>query len=184
MKRQAALALTILTIAALALTGCSKDKQSKETLQGEIAQLKTELKQSEDRQKQLTSDADKAALKASEEKVLLEDALKAFELRTLLQRPDAFRIEPFAPTDNGWLIIDGEHAYTLFGYPEATKVVFYWAVPKSEPQKLGEDTTGKDGWTWRGTIPPGNLRAFFAEIHYPAGIKVFSPVLALRSGGK
>lgn len=184
MKRHAALAVAVLMMAALSLTGCSKDKQTKESLQGEIAQLQSQAKQAEEKQKQLASDAEKAALRAAEERVLLEDQIKALQIRTLLQRPEAFRIEPFAPSENGWLIIDGERTYTLFGYPEAQKVVFYWAVPASEAQKLGEDTNGKDGWTWRGTIPPGNLRAFFAEIHYAGGIKTFSPVLAIRSGGK
>lgn len=183
MKRGAALTLAILAAVTLTISGCSK-KKSTENLQGEIAQLQAQLKQAEEKQKQVVEDAERAALKAAEEKVILDDAIRALQMRTLLQRTDAFKVEPFAPTENGWMIIDGQHTFTLLGYPEAQKVVFYWAVPNSEPQKLGEDSNAKDGWVWQGTIPPGNMRAFFAQVHYAGGISTYSPVLALRSGGK
>ncbi len=183
MKRGTLLAVAVLAALTLTVTGCSK-KKSPENLQGEIARLQADLKLAEDKNKQLVQDAERAALKASEEKVTLEDAIRALQMRTMLQRTDTFKVEPFAPTENGWLIIDGEHTYTLQGYADAQKVVFFWAVPNSEPQKLGEDTNGKDGWTWRGTIPPGNMRAFFAQVHYAGGVSTYSPVLAMRSGGK
>ncbi len=185
MRLRTGIILALATVLALAATGCSKD-QDKQKLQGQVAQLEAELKALEEENAALRTQADKAALQATNEKRLLQEELTASEIRLLFDPIDQFQIEPYAATENGFLLISGERTYTLIGYPKATKVQFYWkdVDADGEPQLLGEDTDGRDGWSWTGSLPYAHTKAFWAEIHYPGGIKTTSAVLPIRNPGK
>lgn len=187
MKRSFILMTVALVALSLVASGCSsKAKKEKAALQGEIAGLQAQVKQLEDQEKSARSETEKAALKTAEERVHREEFIKALELRLMHNPLEEFKIEPYAGTENGWLIIDGERTFTLFGHPGATKVQFYWVDKGAAgtPQLLGEDSAGKDGWAWRGTLPYGIMKAFWAEIHYSGGLTVKSGVLPIRHGGK
>ncbi len=183
MKRT--LTVTLLIAALVVFTGCSKDKE-KENLRSEVTALQEQVTQLESQNKDLKAQLDQATLKTADEKRQAEDLTKALETRLIHQEMTDFEISPAVPNESGWLIVDGEHTYTLTGHTAATKVTFYWADGNEsyKPNLLGEDTNGKDGWSWKGTLPFGNMRAFWAEVQYPGGLTVNSAVLPLRSGGK
>jgi cell division protein FtsB len=186
MRRHTGLLVILLVSFALLSAGCSKNKQKQASLQGEIAALQAQIKQIETKNNDLVGEAEKAALRAAEEKRQLEEALKAYEMRLMHNPFDAFKIEPNVPIENGWMLIDGDRSFTLLDHTGATKVSFYWANSGTglKPQLLGEDTNEKDGWVWKGSLPFGAAKAFWAEVHYPGGIKVTSSVLPIRSAGK
>jgi len=178
--------MVVLMFAALiVITGCSKDKE-KENLRSEVSTLQEQVTRLETENKDLKAQLDQATLKNADEKRQSEDLTKALEARLIHQELNQFQITPALPTDSGWLIADGEHTYTLSGHKAATQVTFYWADGSDsyKPRLLGQDKNGADGWSWKGTLPFGNMRAFWAEIEYPGGITVHSAVLPLRSGGK
>lgn len=185
MKRPVSLAMVLLVAVALIGAGCSKaSKEAK--LQGTAAELQAQVQKLETSNKDLQEQMARGALKAEEERRLAEDLLRAHQVRLMHASADAIRVEPAGPIDNGWMILDGERTYTLPGHAGASKARFFWADANDslKPQLLGEDTTGKDGWSWKGIVPFGNMKAFWAEIHYPGGVVVNSPVLAMRNGGK
>lgn len=185
MKRPVTLAMILLVTVALFGAGCSKStKEAK--LQGAAAELEAQVQKLESSSKDLQEQMAKAALKAEEERRLAEDLLRAHQIRLMHSAADAFRVEPAGPTDNGWLILDGERTFTLTGHTGASKVRFYWADANGglKPQLLGEDTVSTNGWAWKGVLPFGNMKAFWAEVHYPGGVIVNSSVLAIRNGGK
>lgn len=186
MRRRFAMALALALLAAVALlaAGCSKKKD--EETEKSLAEAKARAEELQTKLAELTKQIQDGGLKAAEERRLLEEATRAYEIRLMHQRTDEFKVEPYSPTENGWLVLDGPHTFTLQGHPKATKVQFYWANGNSglNPELLGEDASGADGWSWHGSLPPGNSKAFWAEVHYPGGIKVTSAVLAVRSGGK
>lgn len=186
MRRHTRLLVILLVTFALFSAGCSKNKEKQASLEGEIAALQAQIKQIETKNNDLASEAEKAALKVAEEKRQLEEALKAYELRLMHNPFDAFRIEPNVPIENGWMLIDGDRSFILLGHTGATKVNFYWADSATglRPQLLGEDTNGNNGWVWKGSLPFGAAKAFWAEVHYSGGVKVNSPVLPIRSAGK
>lgn len=186
MRRQAGFIFILLLALALVATGCSKSKDKEQELRTEIAQLEAQLKQAENRNKDVAEQAEKAALKAAEDMRQLEETLNAFKTRLIHNETEAFKIDPAAPAENGWLLIDGERTFTLLGHANATKVSFYWADGNAgmRPQLLAEDTNGRDGWTWKGILPFSTMKAFWAEAHYPGNIKIISPVLPIKNAGK
>lgn len=178
--------LVTLLIAALALVaGCGKDKE-KVDLRSQVATLQEQVTQLETETKDLKNQLDQATLKMTDEKRQGEDLEQALDVRLLHHPLTEFTISPSAATENGWLILDGQRTFTLSGHEGATKVVFYWAQASDDfkPQQLAVDSNGEDGWSWSGALPSGNMRAFWAEVQYPGGVKVQSGVLPLRSSGK
>lgn len=178
--------LVTLLIAALTFAaGCSKDKE-KADLRSQVATLQEQVTQLEGENKDLRAQIDQATLKLADENRQSEDLQKALEVRLLHHPMTEFTVTPSVATENGWLMVDGEHTFTLNGHTGATKVTFYWAEDRDDfkPQQLGVDSNSKDGWSWKGALPSGNLRALWAEVQYPGGVKVQSGVLPLRSSGK
>lgn len=178
--------LVTLLIAVMAIfTGCSKDTE-KEELRQQVTELQDQVKELETQNQDLKSQLDQAALKLADQNQLKDDLAKALETRLLHHPLSEFSISPSVSTDNGWLLVDGEHTYTLGGYSGASKVLFYWADESNafKPTEAGADSNGTNGWSWTGTLPPGNMRAFWAEAHYPGNVVVKSGVLPLRSTGK
>lgn len=186
MRRSWFLILALTAALALFGTGCSKAKKEADTLRGQLAEAQSQMKQAEERQKELLAQIDKSQLERAQEKVRADEAQRALQLRLMHSPLEAFKVEPYAPQENGWLVIDGERTYTLYGYPEASKVRFFWADANTglKSQLLGEDSDGRNGWAWQGVLPYGLAKAFWAEIHYPGGVTAFSPVLPIRNGGK
>lgn len=186
MRRFPTAGLALLVAAGLVVAGCGKEKKSLSNLQGEVAQLEAKVRQVEDRNKEMLAQADQAALKAQQEKAQLEDNIKSLQLRLMHHPMEEFKVEPYVTIENGWLIMDGPHTFTLYGYPDASKVRFFWADGTAglTPQLLGEDTDGKNGWSWSGTLPFGPVKTFWAEIQFSGGSKTVSSVLPVRSGGK
>lgn len=179
--------LVALLIGAVALTaGCSKKDQEKEDLRNEVTMLKEQVTQLENQNKELKTQLDEAILKNTDQTRQTEDQQKALELRLIHHPLSEFTINPAAATEGGWLMVDGERTFTLTGHTGATKVTFYWGESSNDfkPQQLGVDSNGKDGWSWKGSLPFGNMRAFWAEVQYPGGVTVRSGVLPLRSTGK
>lgn len=178
--------LVTLLIAALAFaTGCSKDKEKAE-LRSQVATLQEQVTQLEGQTKDLKNQLDQATLKTADDKRQAEDMQKAMEVRLLHHPMNEFTITPSVATENGWLMVDGEHTFTLNGHTGATKVTFFLGEERDgfKPQQLGVDSNSKDGWSWKGALPSGNMRAFWAEVQYPGGVTVKSGVLPLRSSGK
>ncbi|MFZ5814931.1 MAG: hypothetical protein ACOY93_06465 [Bacillota bacterium] len=179
--------LAALVVAAMVLSvGCSKKDTEKEDLRSQVAALQEQVTKLEKERNDLKSQLDQVTLKSTDEQRQAEDLQKALEVRLLHHPLTEFTIEPAVITESGWLMVDGEHTYKLAGHSGASKVVFFWAEAGNDfrPQQLGEDTNGANGWSWTGSLPFGNQRAFWAEIHYPGGVKVMSGVLPLRSSGK
>lgn len=176
---------TLLIVAVALMAGCSKDKE-KEALRSEVATLGEQVKQLETQIKDLQSQLDQATLKNTDQARQSEDLEKALQLRLMHHPLSEFTITPSAPTEGGWLLVDGERTYTLAGHSGATKVTFYWADSSNDykPQQLAVDSNGKDGWSWAGNLPSGLMRAFWAEVQYPGGVTVKTGVLPLRSTGK
>lgn len=186
MRRSATLILALTAALVLFGTGCSKAKTESDTLRGQLAEAQTQAKQAEERQKELLAQIDKSQLERAQEKVKADEAQRSLQLRLIHSPLEAFKVEPYASVENGWLVIDGERTYTLYGYPEAARVRFFWADANTglKAQLLGEDSDGRNGWSWQGTLPFGIAKAFWAEIQYPTGVTAISPVLPVRNGGK
>lgn len=186
MRRWTVLGVALVVTVGLMVSGCGKDKKAVTNLQGELAQAQVKVKQLEERQKELLDQANKVGLQHQQERMLLESAMKAMQVRLIHNPLEEFKVEPYAALENGWLILDGERTFTLFGYPEANLVRFYWSDggPGSKGTLLGEDRNGKDGWSWRGALPVHPVKAFWAEIHYPGNIVAKSAVLPIMSPGK
>jgi len=166
--------------------GAKKEKEAIQALNVEVAQLRAEIKQLESKQAEQLAEAQRAGLKASDEKVSIDERLKAANLRLIHQGLDQFRVTPVPTHENGWLLVSGEHTYTLLGFSDASFVKFYWADGQVglSPQLLGEDRSGANGWSFTGTVPLSIAHALWAEIHYPGGISTTSSVLPLRNAGK
>lgn len=177
--------VTLLIVGLALFTGCSKD-QEKTDLQNQVTQLTEQVAQLEAQNADLKTQLDEAVLKLSNERQQASDLQKAMEVRLLHHPLTEITISPSVAIENGWMIVDGEHTFTLAGHTGASKVVFYWAESGNDfkPQQLGVDTNVKDGWTWTGSLLPGHMRALWAEAYYPGGVKIQSAVLPLRSGGK
>lgn len=173
-------------IALLALsTGCSKKKET-EALQKQVTTLQEQVTELEGKNQELQTQLDRALLKNATQRHDLEDLQQALEVRLRNHPLTEFSISPEVRNENGWLLVDGAHTFTLVGHEQASKVLFFWAEAGDnfKPQALGQDTTGKDGWSWTGSLTPGHVRAFWAEIHYPNGVMIKSSALPLRSSGK
>lgn len=186
MKRGMAIAAVLLALAVVAatVTGCSKEKTVPET---EFAAVQNRVRELEAVEKDLREQLDKFGLKAAESQQSLKDEALAMETRLMHQPLTNIAVKPAAPVENGWLLIDGERTYTLQGFAGAQKVRFNWApagAGAATPELLGEDTKGSDGWSWTGTLRPGNMKALWAEVEYAGGVKVTSAVLPIRSPGK
>lgn len=177
-----------LIVMAVVMSGCSskKEKEANQALNVEVAKLRAEIIQLEAKQADLTAEVQRATLRASDDKVLVDERLKAADMRLIHQGLDKFRVNPAPMNENGWMLVSGEHTYTLLGFPDASLVKFFWADGQAglSPRLLGEDTSGSDGWSFTGTVPFSIAHALWAEVHYPGGIKTTSAVLPLRTAGK
>lgn len=183
MRRSVLVAALILLLALS--TGCSKKKET-EALKEQVTALQAQVTALEGEKQELQNQLDRAVLKNTTQRHDLEDLQKALEVRLMHHPLSEFSISPQVHSENGWLLVDGAHTFTLNGHEHATKVQFFWAEAGDnfKPQSLDQDTNGKDGWTWTGSLTPGHVRAFWAEVHYPGGVVIKSSALPLRSSGK
>jgi outer membrane murein-binding lipoprotein Lpp len=188
MKRGIAVGLALLAAAALLVAGCSKEKEKQKQLEAQVSQLQAQVQGLETQRQTAKADADQAALKSADDKRQMEENAASLQTRLMLQPLNAWEIRPGSLQENGWLIIDGDRTYNLNGYEGARTVRFFFAqyVQNQDPKPtlLGEDTNGSDGWSWTGPLPSGNMKAVWAEVAYGSGVKVNSPVLPIRAGGK
>lgn len=181
MKRGVTVLCALVAAAALLVAGCSKDKNQ----QAEVTRLQTQVKDLETQLQTARGDLDKAALKAADERRQQEDAIAAYQLRLMHQPLDKWDVQPDPRTENSWFLIDAESTFQLKGYPTAKSVKFYWAAfDDRTPHLLFTDTDGKDGWKYKGTLPSGTMKAFWAEVELANGTTEKSPVIPIRGGGK